>query len=84
MWKIANMRYCKGKTIIERLKTTREQGNPLTVYPALKRIMSLAAEYNLTAYDAVYLDLSLHTGFPIATLDSDLKNAALKAGLAAV
>jgi predicted nucleic acid-binding protein len=52
--------------------------------PALERIMPLAAGYNLTAYDAVYLDLSLHTGFPIATLDNDLKNAALKAGLAAV
>ena len=38
----------------------------------------------MAADDAVYLDLSLHTGFPIATLDSDLKTVALKAGLAAV
>ncbi|MBN1759466.1 MAG: type II toxin-antitoxin system VapC family toxin [Chitinispirillaceae bacterium] len=50
--------------------------------PAMERIMQLAVEYDLTAYDAVYLDLSLYTGYPIATHDKELKNAAMKAGLA--
>jgi predicted nucleic acid-binding protein len=51
---------------------------------AIERIVSLAADYQLTAYDAIYLDLALRTGFPLATHDHDLKTAAQKAGVAVV
>jgi predicted nucleic acid-binding protein len=51
---------------------------------SIERIISLATDYHLTAYDAVYLDLALHTGFPLATHDRDLKTAAQKASVAVV
>ena len=51
---------------------------------SIERIISLATDYNLSAYDAVYLDLALRTGFPLANHDRDLKTAALKAGVAVV
>jgi predicted nucleic acid-binding protein len=44
------------------------------------RIQSLRREHSLTAYDAAYLDLSLDSGLPLATLDEDLIRACRKAG----
>lgn len=50
----------------------------------LKDLVDLATQYSLTAYDAVYLELALRTGLPLATLDNELKRAALEAGVAVV
>jgi predicted nucleic acid-binding protein len=47
-------------------------------------VMSLANQYQLTAYDAAYLELALREGVPLATLDEDLKKAAKAAGVSAV
>ena len=44
-------------------------------------ILQLARRYNLSAYDASYLELSLRRGLPLATLDEDLQRAAKKAGV---
>ena len=44
-------------------------------------LYALALRYNLTAYDAVYLNLAQKTGLPLASKDSALKVAALEAGL---
>ena len=43
-------------------------------------ILSLAQQHRLTAYDAAYLDLAQRTGLPLATLDGDLRKAAVAAG----
>ncbi|HEV8047687.1 MAG TPA: type II toxin-antitoxin system VapC family toxin [Terriglobales bacterium] len=43
------------------------------------RIQGLSREYNLTAYDAAYLDLALHSGLPVATLDEELAKSCKKA-----
>ena len=40
---------------------------------------SLARKHHLAAYDAAYLDLALREKLPLATLDQDLKRAALSA-----
>lgn len=42
------------------------------------RIQQLSRAHSLTAYDAAYLDLALHRGLPLATLDSDLASACKK------
>lgn len=47
-------------------------------------ILALAEQYRLTAYDAVYLELAQRTGLPLATLDGDLRKAALAASVALV
>lgn len=43
------------------------------------RLLGLARQHNLTAYDAAYLDLAIQERVPLATLDDDLRNAARQA-----
>jgi predicted nucleic acid-binding protein len=43
--------------------------------------LQLARRHRLSSYDASYLELSLRTALPLATLDQDLRRAALKAGV---
>ena len=49
---------------------------------AFGEIATLAARFRLTASDAAYLELAQRTGLPLATLDDDLRAAALKLGVA--
>ena len=44
-------------------------------------IMPLAVRFGLTAYDAAYLELAQRAGLPLATLDAELRSAALKLGV---
>jgi predicted nucleic acid-binding protein len=44
-------------------------------------ILDLANEYNITCYDAAYLELALRENLCLATLDKDLAKAAKKAGI---
>lgn len=41
----------------------------------------LAAQHRLTVYDAAYLELAQRRGLPLATLDTELRNAASAEGL---
>lgn len=47
----------------------------------IERLRNLAREYNLSAYDATYLELTLRRGLPLATLDRNLRSATEKAGI---
>jgi predicted nucleic acid-binding protein len=47
-------------------------------------VIGVAIEHRLTVYDAAYLELAQRTGLPLATLDGDLRKAALAAGVALV
>ena len=44
-------------------------------------VLNLARKYDLTIYDACYLELAIRLNLPIATLDRKLINAAEKAGV---
>jgi predicted nucleic acid-binding protein len=48
---------------------------------AVFRFRVLAQRYNLSAYDAAYLELAQRRGVGLATLDEDLAKAARKAGV---
>ena len=48
---------------------------------ALQRILELAREYDITVYDASYLELSLRFTCPLATMDKALQAVAVKAGI---
>ena len=50
----------------------------------LDDIRELADRYNLTAYDAAYLELALRSGLQLATLDDSLRMAATIEGVAVV
>jgi len=49
--------------------------------PTIREAFANARAYQLTAYDAVYLELARREGLPLATLDKSLRAAATKAGI---
>lgn len=49
--------------------------------PPPAALLSLALRFNLTSYDAAYLELALRLQLPIATRDADLAEAAWAAGV---
>lgn len=53
----------------------------LTSQQSFTRTIALARAYNLSSYDAAYLELAIREGLPLATLDKDLLKAAKKAGV---
>lgn len=52
-----------------------------TMLHAWQESLSLARTYQLSVYDAAYLELSLRQGLPMATLDEALKQAAGACGV---
>lgn len=52
-----------------------------TAVQALSGILQLARRYNLSSYDASYLELAMREDLPLATLDDDLRRAAQRAGV---
>jgi predicted nucleic acid-binding protein len=53
-----------------------------TTERAWQKTLDLAMQYNLSTYDAAYLELALRRGVPLATLDSALIAAARTSGVA--
>ena len=53
---------------------------PLAAVQAIA-ILPLAEKHDLTAYDAVYLELARRRQLPLATLDTDLRKAAQSEGV---
>jgi predicted nucleic acid-binding protein len=51
---------------------------------SLTEVRFLAEQYQLTSYDAAYLELAMRSGTPLATLDEQLRQAALAAGIQVV
>lgn len=52
--------------------------------PNPAQLLDLALRYDLSSYDAVYLDLALRRSLPIATQDQALAHAAVVAGVGVV
>ncbi len=48
---------------------------------AFGRVLDLAREERLTTYEAVYLELAMRLGVPLASKDADLCNAAQRLGV---
>lgn len=49
--------------------------------PGQRQLFELAMRFNLSSYDAVYLELAMRHGLPLATQDEQLKLAAITAGV---
>lgn len=58
------------------------QLNPELQGPAFGHVIDLARRFNLSTYDAAYLELALREGIPMATLDAALRKAAEQTGTA--
>ena len=54
------------------------QTDPLTAHQAFNRTLALARAYDLSSYDAAYLELAIREGLALATLDKKLAKAAKK------
>ncbi len=54
---------------------------PETPQRVFSDILALAREYDLSTYDASYLDLAMRHGVALATQDAHLERAARKAGV---
>jgi predicted nucleic acid-binding protein len=63
------------------LDATLIEIDPATDLHAWHSTVELADLHNLTLYDAAYLELALRRGLPLASLDRDLRAAALAQGL---
>ena len=53
--------------------------DPLTAHQAFSRTLVLSREYNISSYDASYLELAMREGLPLSSLDKKLVKAAKKA-----
>lgn len=54
------------------------------VPPRKEHVFSLAREYQLSGYDAIYLDLALRTRAALATFDKHLAHACNEAGVRSI
>jgi predicted nucleic acid-binding protein len=59
-------------------------GLPIEVEAAVafpRSALDLARTHRLTVYDAAYLEVAMRLGYPLATLDDDLRKAARAVGV---
>ena len=57
------------------------QVDPLTAYQSFSKTITLGRAYNLSSYDAAYLELAIRENIPLATLDKNLVKASKKSGV---
>lgn len=56
--------------------------DPVARVRVFEATLALARRHRLTTYDAAYLELAVRLGVPMATLDGDLRTAAVAEGVA--
>ena len=65
-------------TLLEMLEIVVDGETPAR---AFTRVLDLAREERLTAYDAAYLELAMRLGLPLASKDDDLCDVAERLGV---
>ncbi len=71
----------RSGAFLEMLEGVEIEVDAATFAHALSDTLQLARRYELSAYDASYLELALRLGIPLATLDEDLQKAAKRSGV---
>lgn len=71
----------RSEAFLEMLAGVAVEVDEASTDHALSSVLNLARRYKLSAYDAAYLELALRQGIALATLDTDLRKAAKKAGV---
>jgi len=64
---------------ISQLENLPIHTDPSTAHHAFSRTLTLARAYNISSYDASYLELAIREGLSLASLDKKLIKAAKKA-----
>lgn len=70
-----------SEAFISRLESLPIITDGETTNKALNRTLNLARSYKVSSYDAAYLELAIRKSLPGATLDTDLRKAAVKANV---
>jgi predicted nucleic acid-binding protein len=70
--------------LIALFETLGIEADAETASLAFTRVLDLAREQRLTAYDAAYLELAMRLGVPLASKDRDLCDAAERVGVTAI
>lgn len=71
----------RSMEFVHALQQMHIQVDTETCVYAMGETLQLARRYQLSAYDAAYLELALREGLALATLDEGLEKAAHKAGV---
>lgn len=71
----------RSGAFLEMLEDVDIEVDTATFQHTLSDTLQLARRYQLSSYDASYLELALRQGIPLATLDDDLRKAAKKTGV---
>lgn len=66
---------------VSRLQQMPIEQEPVPDFAAIARVLTVARDHELSAYDAAYLELAMRLGLPLATLDAQLQSAAADAGV---
>ncbi len=70
--------HARARSMLARVSAMSIVFDPL---PDGDAILALATRHRLTFYDAVYLELAMREGMPLATLDNALAKAAVSEGV---
>jgi predicted nucleic acid-binding protein len=71
----------KRRQFLAMLESSAISVDVLSARSVFNDVLQLAEKHHLTSYDASYLELSMRTGLPLATLDKALRKAARDAGV---
>jgi predicted nucleic acid-binding protein len=72
----------KATRFVQDLTSLPIQIDPESTLQIFSRVFALAQQHRLTAYDAAYLEIAMRAGVPLASLDDDLRKAAVAVGAA--
>jgi len=75
---LATADVARSLTYVEQLTAAIETNTDLVPF---RQALNTARAFHLSAYDAVYLDLSQVEALPLATLNQALRTAATRAGV---
>jgi len=75
---IQEQQYERARWDLAHLESLVDEEGPRV---ALEKTSTIAREHSLSVYDAVYLELALRKGLPLATRDAALNKAAKRAGV---
>jgi predicted nucleic acid-binding protein len=71
----------KTRAFLEDLRSLRPTLDNASLEGVFHDIQALCRQYGLASYDALYVELAMRSGSPLATLDKNQRNAALAVGV---
>ena len=69
------------RAFLEDLRALRPTLDPASLERVFKDTQVLCRQYGLASYDALYVELAMRSGSPLATLDKNQRDAAMAVGV---